>query len=126
MASSRARRTPKSKYTSDRYVPGAYDGETITRRRLMVGVTHGAGAVAAMGFMLPVLGFAAGTPLFERPPAIWTPVGPAEGFPNDTYIPKVITMVQGVGEIGKTTAYVRARNPDPAIDPASAFPDGVD
>src|SRR4051812_43930705 len=125
MASSRARRTPKSKYTADRRVPGAFEGETVTRRRFMVGVTHGAGAVAALGFTLPVLGFAAGTPLFERPAATWTPVGPPEGFPNDTYVPKVITLVQGVGEIGKTTVYVRARNPDPDIDPPQAFPDGL-
>ena len=79
-----------------------------------------------MGFTLPVLGFAAGTPLFERPPAIWTPVGKPDDFPNDTYIPKVITIVQGVGEIGKTTAYIRARNDEPEIDPPIAFPDGVD
>jgi Rieske Fe-S protein len=91
----------------------------------MVGVTHGAGAVAAMGFTLPVLGFAAGTPLFERPPANWTAVGRPEDFPNDMYIPKVITQQPGVGEIGKTTAYVRARNPDKNIDPDKAFPDGV-
>ena len=120
------RKTPKSKYTADRNVPGAFEGETITRRRMMTGVAHGAGALAAMGFTLPVLGFAAGTPIFERPAAVWTPVGPAKDFPNDTYVPKVITIVQGVGEIGKTTAYIRGRNPDTAIDPDNAFPDGVD
>jgi menaquinol-cytochrome c reductase iron-sulfur subunit len=123
---SRARRTPKSKYTADRGIPGAFEGETVTRRRLMVGTVHGAGALAAMGFTLPVLGFAAGTPIFERPPAIWTPVGKPEDFPDDTYIPRVITTTQGVGEIGKTTAYIRARNPDEEIDPPIAFPDGVD
>ncbi len=125
MAESRSRKTSKPKYTADRNVPGAFEGETVTRRRFMVGVTHGAGAVAAMGFTLPVLGFAAGTPLFERPAAVWTPVGPPSDFPTDTYVPKVITQTQGVGEIGKTTAYVRARNPDPKIDPPKTFPDGV-
>src|SRR5919202_5735817 len=107
------RRKIKSKYTADRNIPGAFEGETVTRRRFMVGTVHAGGALATLGFTLPVLGFAAGTPLFHRPPAIWTPVGKPEDFPNDTYIPKVISIVQGVGEVGKTTAYIRARNPDP-------------
>ena len=81
----------------------------------MVGTAHVAGATATMAFTLPVLAFAFGTPLFERPRPIWTPVGRPQDFPDDTYIPKVVTMVHGVGEIGKTTAYVRAYNPD--IDP---------
>src|SRR3954454_22249178 len=116
------RKTAKSKYTADRNIPGAFEGETVTRRRMMVGTVHGAGALATLGFVLPVLGFAAGTPLFERPPAVWTPVGDPKQFPDDTYIPKVITIVQGVGEIGKTTTYIRARNPDPSIDKDISFP----
>ena len=63
------RRTPpKSKYTSDRLIPGAFEGETVTRRRLMGLTVQGAGAVAVMGFTLPALGFAIGTAVFERPP----------------------------------------------------------
>src|SRR3982751_5331218 len=96
------RKTAKSKYTADRNIPGAFEGETVTRRRVMVGAVNVAGAAAGMGFTLPVLGCAAGTPLFERPPAIWTPVGDPKAFPTDSYVPKVITVVQGVGEIGKT------------------------
>ncbi len=117
------RKTPKSKYTADRNIPGAFEGETVTRRRFMTGVVNGAGAVAAMGFTLPVLAFAAGTPLFERPDPIWNPVGPASDFPDDTYVPKVISLVQGVGEIGKSTAYVRKYNE--SIDgPRSQLPKG--
>jgi Rieske Fe-S protein len=118
------RKTPKSKYTIDRNIPGAFEGETVTRRRLMTLTAHGAGAVAAMSFTLPALGFALGTPLFERPDPIWTPVGSPQDFPTDTYIPKVVEMVQGVGEIGKTTAFVRAYNR--AIDPPlNQLPDSV-
>ena len=123
MASSRDRKTPKSKYTADRGIPGAFEGETVTRRRLMVGTVHASGALAAMGFTLPVLGFAMGTPLFERPAAVWTPVGKAADFPKDTYVPKVITVTQGIGEVGKTTTYIRARND--SIDSDVQFPDGV-
>ena len=37
----------------------------------------------------------------------------------DTYIPRVITEVAGIGQVGKTTVYVRRRNPktDRAAEP---------
>ena len=50
----------KSKYTADRQIPGAFDGETITRRRFMTAIAHGGGGVAAAAFTLPALGFALG------------------------------------------------------------------
>jgi menaquinol-cytochrome c reductase iron-sulfur subunit len=105
-------RDPKSKYTLDRGMPGAFEGETITRRRFMTGTVHGAGAIAVAAFALPALGFAAGTALFERPPVTWQAVGPTEDFPDDTYLPRVITEVPGVGQVGRTTIYVRARADD--------------
>jgi menaquinol-cytochrome c reductase iron-sulfur subunit len=104
------RREPKSKYTADRGMPGAFEGETVTRRRFMTATVHGAGAIAVSAFALPALGFAAGSALFERPPVSWQAVGKPEDFPNDTYIPRVITTVPGIGQVGKTTVYVRARN----------------
>jgi len=48
----------KSKYTADRMIPGAFEGETVTRRRFMTGTAHTAGAIAAASFALPALGFA--------------------------------------------------------------------
>jgi Rieske Fe-S protein len=104
------RKTPKSKYTADRDIPGAFEGETVTRRRFMTLTVHGAGAVAASAFALPALGFAAGSAIFERPEVQWETVGAPEDFPTDTYIPKVVTETSGVGQIGKTTVYMRARN----------------
>jgi menaquinol-cytochrome c reductase iron-sulfur subunit len=104
------RKTPKSKYTADRQIPGAFEGETVTRRRFMVLTVNGAGTAATAAFLLPALGFAAGSAIFERPEVRWHAVGRPEDFPNDTYIPKVITETSGVGEIGKTTVYMRARN----------------
>jgi menaquinol-cytochrome c reductase iron-sulfur subunit len=59
------RRQTKSKYTADRNIPGAFDGETVTRRRFMTLSAHGAGAVAASAFLLPAVGFAVG-PIFEE------------------------------------------------------------
>jgi menaquinol-cytochrome c reductase iron-sulfur subunit len=104
------RKQPQSKYTADRNIPGAFEGETVTRRRLMTLTVHGAGAVAASAFLLPALGFAAGSAIFERAPVIWTPVGKPGDFPDDDYVPRVVTYALGIGEVGKTTAYVRAHN----------------
>jgi menaquinol-cytochrome c reductase iron-sulfur subunit len=104
------RRQTKSKYTSDRLIPGAFEGETITRRRMMTGTVHVAGAVATAAFVLPALGFALG-PVFEKHEQRWQPVGSPDDFPDDTYVPKVITIVDGIGQAGKSTAYIRKRNP---------------
>ncbi len=103
----------KSKYTADHQMPGAFEGETVTRRRFMTASVHTMGAVAAAAFTLPALGFALG-PLFSRVPFQWQPIGVPSDFPNDTYVAKTLTVVQGIGEAGKTIAYVRGRNP--AID----------
>jgi Rieske Fe-S protein len=107
------RRPPKSKYTEDRLLPGAFEGETVTRRRFMTAVTHGAGGIAAAAFTLPALGFALG-PIFSRVPFNWQTIGLASDFPQDTYLTKTVQIEQGAGEANITTAYVRKRNP--AID----------
>ena len=106
------RSQPKSKYTADRNIPGAFEGETVTRRRLMTLGAHTAGGLAAAAFTLPALGFAAGSAIFERPKVSWRAVGRPEDFSDETYTPKVITETTGVGEVGKTTVYVRRYNPD--------------
>jgi menaquinol-cytochrome c reductase iron-sulfur subunit len=114
-----ARKLPKPKYTADRSMPGAFEGETVTRRRFMTLTVHGAGAVAASAFLLPAIGFAAGSAIFDRPPATWEAVGATSEFTPTDYVPRVITETAGVGEVGKTTVYMRAHNPqiDGAIDP---------
>jgi Rieske Fe-S protein len=103
----------KSKYTVDRKFPGAFEGETVSRRRFMEVVTNGAGAVAVAAFTLPALGFALG-PIFSREPFSWQAIGPPSDFVDTTYKTVVVTIVQGIGEAGKSIAYVRTRNP--AID----------
>lgn len=102
-------RQTKSKYTADRGMPGAFEGETVTRRRFMTGVTHSAGAVAAGAFALPAIGFALG-PIFEKHNTPWQDVGSMTEFPTDTYVPKTITLVEGIGEAGMSTVYMRARS----------------
>jgi menaquinol-cytochrome c reductase iron-sulfur subunit len=114
------RKQPLSKYTSERNIPGAFEGETVTRRRFMVATVHTAGAVATAAVVLPTLGFAAGSAIFERAPVIWTPVGKPDDFPDNDYLPRVVTLTQGIGEVGKSTVYVRRRNPD--IDEGEGMP----
>ena len=104
------RKPKKSKYTTDRLIPGAFEGETITRRRFMTGGAHVAGAAAISAAALPALGFALG-PVFEKEKVRWQDVGATGDFPLDTYVPKVITIVIGIGEAGKSTVYLRKRNP---------------
>ena len=56
----------------------------------------------------------------------WEAVGAPGDFPDDTYVPKVITTVQGIGEVGKTTVYVRAYNPDIDGEKDPEIPGGGD
>jgi Rieske Fe-S protein len=107
----------RSPYTQDRNIPGAFEGETVTRRRFMTVTANGAGAIAAASFALPALGFAIG-PIFKEAPHTWESVGPTGMFPDNDYVPAVITLTPGIGEAGKTTVYVRKRNP--AIDTNAA------
>jgi menaquinol-cytochrome c reductase iron-sulfur subunit len=112
----RRKSKPQSKYTKDRRIPGAFEGETVTRRRFMTGSANVFGATAAAAFTLPAVGFALG-PVFEKQEQPWNAVGSPEDFPNDTYVARVITVVGGIGEVGKTTAYIRRRNPKIDLEP---------
>jgi menaquinol-cytochrome c reductase iron-sulfur subunit len=97
----------RSPYTKDRGVLGAFEGETITRRRFVSGGALAAGGVATMAVGLPALGFALG-PIFEKTEHEgWQDVGPEADFNATTYVPKVITIDPNVGTAGKTTVYVR-------------------
>jgi menaquinol-cytochrome c reductase iron-sulfur subunit len=89
---------------------GAFEGETVTRRRFMTTGALAAGGIASAAFGLPALGFALG-PIFEDPsPENWQKVGPEVDFNDQTYVPRVINITPNVGEAGKTTIYVRKFN----------------
>jgi menaquinol-cytochrome c reductase iron-sulfur subunit len=114
------RRATKSKYTIDRQIPGAFEGETVTRRRFMSGAANVAGAVAVSAIALPAVGFALG-PVFEKQKQPWNAVGAPDDFPTDTYVPKVVTLVSGIGQAGKTTVYVRRRNDQVDTEPEDEY-----
>jgi menaquinol-cytochrome c reductase iron-sulfur subunit len=107
----------KSKYTLDRGIPGAFEGETVTRRRFMTVTANGAGAVATAAFVLPALGFAIG-PIFKQNGMGWQAVGTTDQFTETNYIPVIITLQPEIGDAGKSTAYVRKKDPAIDTDPA--------
>lgn len=110
------RKTPQSRYTADRLIPGAFEGETVTRRRFMTGTAHTAGAIAAASFTLPTLAFAIG-PIFKETEHRWEVAGKEEMFNEDNYVPVDVTLTPGIGEIGRSTVYVRKHNDKIDTDP---------
>ncbi len=90
---------------------GYFEGESLTRRKVFTVAGQAIGGAAGALIILPALGFAV-APIFDEPEETWQAVGPTAAFPADTYKPAVITIVEGIGEAGKTTVYVRAAAPD--------------
>jgi Rieske Fe-S protein len=85
------------------------DEEPLSRRRFITGTAHTAGAITAAAITLPALGFAIG-PVFDQAKATWQDVGPLSRFTDTDYTPVVITIEPGLGEAGRSLAYVRRRN----------------
>ena len=96
------RHQTKSKYTADRQIPGAFEGETVTRRRFMTGTAHVAGAVAVSAIALPAVGFALG-PIFEEKEVEGQGIGCRDSFTIREDIRKVITETEGIRVAGQTT-----------------------
>lgn len=85
---------------------GYFEGESMTRRHVFTVASQAIGGVAAAAVVLPVVGFAV-APLFTRGEERWEAVGPVSDFNAETYKQVVFTEITGIGEAGKTTAYVR-------------------
>ena len=86
--------------------PGYFPGESMTRRRAFTVAAQAIGGVAAAAVALPAIGFAI-APIFHRGKERWEAVGQVDDFTADTYKQVVFTLVPGIGEAGKTTAFVR-------------------
>jgi Rieske Fe-S protein len=110
----------KSRYTEGRGIAGAFEGETVTRRRLMEGTALAAGGIATMAFALPGLGFALG-PLFEETvPDSWQDLGAEDDFSVNAYVPRVMNIDPEIGDAGKTTVYIRKWDPDVDTAPGAS------
>ena len=95
---------------------GYFEGETMTRRTVFAVAGQALGGAGVVAVTLPVIGFAL-APIFDRPEEQWEGVGPVSDFVQDTYRQAVITIVDGVGDTGKTTVYIRRGSPDLDEDP---------
>jgi len=89
---------------------GYFKGESMTRRTAFTVGVQALGGIAGAAVVLPAIGFAV-APLFEEEEQPWQAVGATSDFSPDTYRSVVITIVQGIGETGKSTAYIRQGNP---------------
>jgi menaquinol-cytochrome c reductase iron-sulfur subunit len=114
----RGRSRPKT--TGEALIPGAFGGETITRRRLMTGSANAAGAIAVAAFSLPALGFAIG-PVFQQRPATWQDIGALDEFNDRDFNRRVIILDPAIGTAGHSTAFVRLRNPAIDTEPADQY-----
>ena len=90
---------------------GYFEGESMTRRRVFAVAGQALGGGAAAVIVLPALGFAI-APIFDEPEENWQAVGKTGEFTAETYLARVITIVEGIGEAGKTTVYVRQGSPE--------------
>lgn len=92
---------------------GYFEGESMTRRKVFIVGSQAIGGLAAAAVVLPAIGFAL-APVFSRGRERWESVGKVDDFTRETYRQVVFTETVGIGEAGKTTAYVRKG--DPAYD----------
>ncbi len=83
----------------------------MTRRKVFTVASQAIGGVAGAAVVLPAVGFAL-APLFTRGEERWEAVGALDNFDAETYTPVVFTETPGIGESGKTTAYVRQGSAD--------------
>jgi Rieske Fe-S protein len=95
---------------------GYFEGETMTRRAVFAAGGQALGAAGVLAVALPVVGFAL-APVFESPEETWEGVGSPDDYTSDTYRQAVITIVDGVGDSGKTTVYIRQGSPELDEDP---------
>ena len=95
-------------------MPGAFEGETVTRRRFMNLTRPRRGRGRRRRVHAPGARVRAGAGVQATTQLAWQAIGPPSDFPDSTYVTKVIVIVPGIGEAGKSIAYVRTRNP--AID----------
>jgi menaquinol-cytochrome c reductase iron-sulfur subunit len=97
-------------------MPNPFEGETVTRRRVFEVAGQALGGMFGAAVALPVVGFAI-APIFDRPDEEWRGVGPVDDFTSKTYTQRVITLVGGIGEAGKTTVYIRRGSTQYGEDP---------
>jgi menaquinol-cytochrome c reductase iron-sulfur subunit len=90
---------------------GYFEGESMTRRNAFIVGSQVLAATAGAAVVLPTIGFAL-APVFTKGRERWEAVGTVDDFDAETYRPVVFTETPGIGQVGKTTAYVRRGSAD--------------
>ncbi len=89
-------------------------GIKITRRRLMMGVSIGAGGLVAAAAAVPLIGFFFG-PMFRKFPAVWRDVGPLDRFKTGATVQVNLLTSEGLpwdGPSQSIGAWLRRNNED--------------
>jgi Rieske Fe-S protein len=100
---------------------GYFEGESYTRRNAFMVSSQVLAATAGAAVVLPTIAFAL-APVFTQVEERWEAVGTTDDFVAETYRQVVFTETPGIGQAGKSTAYVRrgstefeGENPDEFI-----------
>ena len=101
----------QSRYTEGRGISGAFEGETVTRRRFMEGTALAAGGIASAAFALPALGFALGPVLEDTSRENWQSVSPGARLQGRRLRPARDQRGGRDWRPGKTTVYIRRFDP---------------
>jgi len=96
--------------------PGYFEGESMTRRHVFTIAAQGLGGLAGLAIILPAVGFAV-APILHRGRERWEEIGPTDNFVEDTYRQVTFTEVPGIGDAGKTLAYVRKSSKELGEEP---------
>ncbi len=88
--------------TGARGLPGAFEGETVDRRRLMA-IAHRGGCPGHRHPRGPLAWLRRG-PVFAPQGDTWQSIGPLSRFTATDYVPVVFTLDPTIGEAGKSLA----------------------
>ena len=102
----------KSRYTEGRGIAGAFEGETVTRRRLMEGgAPRRRAASPRRPSRCPRSASRSARSSRTRRREHWQAVGAEDDFNTQTYVPRGDQHRPGDRRAGKTTVYVRTFDP---------------
>jgi len=88
------------------------EGVQVTRRRLLMAVSIGAGALAAVAAGVPLLGFFI-SPMLRKYPAVWRDVGPLDQFKQGATVQVNLVTSGGLpwdGPAQRVAAWLRRNN----------------
>src|SRR6201986_5169410 len=97
-------------------LPGYFEGGRLLRRKVFTIAAQGLGGLAGAAIILPAVGFAV-APIFHRGKERWEKIGGTGDFTEDTYRQVVFTETPGIGDAGKTLAYVRMSSKELGEEP---------